>query len=198
MVVKSKSKGRKRAPSKKKAVLTKETTGQNAKIMAKEWQGMDEKMYKKELAEISEEVAYHDLSVEQVALAMWLALPSSERGTQDEFCERWKISRVTLWKWSNNPTLKRLRFDMMKAFVFHHTPDVLDNLRRAAMISPIIGNPTPAIKLWLQYLEDYRETQQLETKGHITIQFGFGQSKFMQPIDSQPAKIVPAKKNAKN
>lgn len=200
MAIESKTKGRKRTSKKKARVLNKKTEEQNSEIMATEWQGSTKKQFIEHLSELSNDAAYQDLKVEQLALAYWLALPSIKRGTQEQFCEQWGITRPTLWAWSNIPAIKQLRFDMMRAFLIHHTPDVLDNLLKTAKMSALIGNPTPAIKLWLQYLEDYRETQRVETEGHVTIQFGFDKSKFVQPVDAtlaKDAKTIPPATNAK-
>lgn len=138
---------------------------------------------------------YKDMRIEQLAFAVFLATLPADRGTQKDFSEAWGISETTLSAWKMNPKVRKLRIETMKLAYVDQTPVVLQTLFEAATKTDFNGKyNTPAMKLWLQYVEDYREKSALDVSSEgIVVQFGGGKSPFMTADD--PASQEKLKKN---
>lgn len=143
---------------------------------------------------------YKDLRIEQLAFGIFLASMPKDRGTQGDFAKAWGVSETTLSAWKMNPKIRKLRIDTMKLFYVDKTPVVIDTLYEAATKTDFNGKyNTPAMKLWLQYVEDYREKSALDVGGEgIAIHFGGGKSPFMTGDDPDSQKKLEQNKDPKN
>jgi len=129
------------------------------------------------------------LRVEKVAFAIFLALPERVRWTQGKFSKDWWISEQTLSWWKFLPEIQKIRMALMKSVLVDKTPAVMDNLFEAASMKNAFGNVNVwAVKLWLQFVEEWQESSKLDLNatGWFTINFGAGKSQFIQPTDESP------------
>ena len=131
------------------------------------------------------------MRVEKIAFAVFLALPEAVRWQQSKFSKEWWISEQTLSGWKFNTEIQRLRLLVMKSVLIEKTPAVMDNLFEAASKKNAFGSVNVgAVKLWLQFVEEWKEasTLDLNASGWFTINFGAGKSQFIQPTDEEPLK----------
>ena len=140
---------------------------------------------------------FKDIPLDRVRYAIFLVIPEAQELTKGDFAEYYKISRQTLSEWRLRDDVVSVRDYFVKAYLKSKTPKVLANLLKAASeVGAFGGANTAAIKLFLQYAEDFTEKNQtdLNVAGGLTVQFAnVGASPFIQPEDSQPAK-KPAEK----
>jgi len=124
--------------------------------------------------------AYKKLKPEQVAFVFMLLQPRDERLQVADMARQLSVEDRTLYRWQNDPVIIELRFDMMHLIFKKHTPDILENLADRAKSRDPESNAVPAVKLWLQYVEDWKETQKLESNQPV-FSFGFPPSQFIAP-----------------
>lgn len=131
------------------------------------------------------------MRVEKIAFAVFLALPEAVRWQQATFSKEWWISEQCLSGWKFNTEVQRLRLLVMKSVLIEKTPAVMDNLFEAASKKNAFGSVNVgAVKLWLQFVEEWKEasTLDLNASGWFTINFGAWKSQFIQPTDEEPMK----------
>jgi hypothetical protein len=124
-----------------------------------------------------------DMRIEEVAFSIFLAIPETDRGTQQEFAKQWGVSETTLSLWKLKPAIRKVRGQLLPSLLIDKTPKVIDSLYDAATGTDAYGKKNvPAIKLWLQYVEEFKEGVSLLGGGEgITVNFGggIGPSPFM-------------------
>lgn len=131
------------------------------------------------------------MRTEKIAFAIFLWLPEQLRWSQISFSKQWWISENSLCVWKLEPEVQTLRLQVMKAILLEKTPAVMDNLFEAASKKNSFWTVnTPAIKLWLQFIENWQESAKLDlnASGWFQINFGAWKSQFIQPTDEQPLK----------
>lgn len=131
------------------------------------------------------------MRIEKVAFAIFLWLPEAVRWTQGDFSREWGISEQALSGWKYLPEIQRIRMTVMKSVLIDRTPAVMENLFTAASKANSFGSVNVgAVKLWLQFVEEWKEasTLDLNASGWFTINFGAWKSQFIQPTDEEPLK----------
>jgi len=131
------------------------------------------------------------MRTEKIAFAIFLWLPEQLRWSQISFSKQWWISENSLCVWKLEPEVQTLRLQVMKSILLEKTPAVMDNLFEAASKKNSFWTVnTPAIKLWLQFIENWQESAKLDlnASGWFTINFGAWKSQFINPTDEQPLK----------
>ncbi len=134
--------------------------------------------------------AAEGMRFEKAIFAWLLSLPRKLRPqnlkTQKDFSKSYNISENSLSTWKKEKDFQRLRTSLMKNNFIDRTPDVIENLYRAATADPLTGkSPVPAIRLWLEFIEDWRLNQPIESEPEekVIFQFATTRSPFINPED---------------
>lgn len=130
---------------------------------------------------VSKSPLYNELKIEQVAVAMFMALPMDERGTFEKLALDWPgVSIVALRQYRLDPNVSKLRFMLMKHILKEKTSEVFDSIYRAATTKDDFGKwNVSAMKLWMQIVEDYSEHLKVDPGEGIMVSFSVGKSPFM-------------------
>lgn len=172
-----------------------------AKKIKKDWQTASQSQSSENTEEADiikghlEAIGKHPLAkgmrVEKIAFSIFLALPENLRGKQGDFSKQWGISENALSIWKAEPEVQKLRLVLMKRILIDRTPAVIENLFNAASTKNAFGNiNTAAVKLWLQFVEEWEEASKvnLNATWQIVVNFGFWKSQFIQPEDEKEKK----------
>lgn len=176
-------------PSKKKKkpeLKVKDSNSAKQSQLQKEDGGDD--IIKGHLEAIGKHPLAKGMRVEKIAFAVFLALPEAIRGDQRKFSKDWKISENSLSIWKTESEVQKLRLVLMKKILIDKTPAVLDNLFEAASKKNSFWSiNTAAVKLWLQFVEEWEEASKvnLHAEGWFTINFWPWKSDFINPEDEE-------------
>lgn len=173
-----------KAKAKKKAKSKKKVTKADKQKMANARKKTVEKFIQKALSLIENNDAYADLTNEQISFAIWWGQIESDRGTHRAFADSIGVTETTLYNWKHNTTIRELRTELIKFMIHEWLPEVLMNLKDAATTSIKVANPVPAASLFLKYVENFRESMDIDLDHH-EYRFGFGKSPFIQPEDEK-------------
>jgi transcriptional regulator with XRE-family HTH domain len=139
---------------------------------------------------------YKDMETEKVAYAFYMLQPKGQRPTQEQMARVLGRDPATLWRWRHDQDFIDFRYDLMLVVFREQTPDILANIAEAAQTSVAVANPVPAAKLWLQVIEQFKETHKVETDKPVAV-FGFPASQFMKPEEEQKPRESVAEKHGK-
>ncbi len=116
-----------------------------------------------------------DLSVEQVAFALFWALPECQRQRQKDFSYMWDVSERTLSQWKHHPKIQKLRNKFMQNVLVEKTPLVLEALFQATQrLHKVTGLvDVKAIRLWLEYVEGWNPKQEANANNNSGVQVVF-------------------------
>lgn len=135
---------------------------------------------------------FKETPIDRVRYGVFLAIPEAQEVNKGDFAKHYKVHPATLSEWRLRDDVLAVRDYIMKAYLRSKTPKVLKNLFAAASEQNVFGGAnTAAIKLFLQYAEDFTEKSQtdLNVAGGLTVQFAnVAASPFIQPEDSKPVK----------
>lgn len=106
---------------------------------------------------------FSDVQENKIAFAAYCSLPDISRViTQGQFAERYKVDESTLSRWKLTESFKRIRDYIMLKHFQSKTPLVLQNLFEGATSTSFGAVNDKAIKLFLQYVEKWSETQNVD------------------------------------
>lgn len=172
----------------KKKIVKKKKPPQTASQSQPKKEDAEANIIKAHLDSIGKHPLAKWMRVERIAFAIFLALPESLRGDQRTFSKQWWISENSLSVWKAEPEIQKLRLLLMKRILIDKTPDVIENLFKAASKTNSFWSVnTAAIKLWLQFVEEWEEASKvnLQASGGFTVNFWFKKSVFIQPEDEK-------------
>lgn len=132
---------------------------------------------------------FEDMKVEKIAFAIFLSFPKKERGIMADFTKEWGISEVSLWRWKKDLRVHKIKMMFMATNLSEGTEDALAALRHNLTTRNLVNGlyDVPSVKLWLQFVENWKEAQQLEVEesGNINVIFNTAPSHFIQPKDKK-------------
>lgn len=173
---------------KKKVPELKVKDSNSAKQSQLEKKNGDDNIIKAHLETIGKHPLAKGMRVEKIAFCIFLSLPEAVRGDQRQFSKEWSISENSLSIWKTEPEVQKLRLVLMKRLLIDKTPAVIENLFNAASTKNAFWNVnTAAVKLWLQFVEEWEEASKvnLNATGWFTVNFWPWKSDFINPEDEQ-------------
>lgn len=107
-----------------------------------------------------------DLTHDQLLWAYISSLPKKIRPNQAQFARYMGYSVRTLIRWSYRDDFRKVKSKFLLEILKEKTPLVLQNLLDGASLPNNMGTVNvPAIKLWLQYIEDFKEGVDVTSQG---------------------------------
>jgi hypothetical protein len=103
-------------------------------------------------------------NTEREEFALWLARPTKDRHvdgkkipSEQDFADHYKMHRTTLTKWKKDPKFNTKVHEYRMALMGSRTGDVLNNMVEQASTT----DNAAMIKLCLEYMNEYRPTQEI-------------------------------------
>lgn len=126
---------------------------------------------------------FKDITLDRIRYGVFLAIPECQEVKKKEFWLHYKVNAGTLSVRRFEDDVQSVRDYILKAYFKSKTPKVIQNLYEAASDKGIFWVSTAAIKLFLQYIEEFSEknSTDLNLSGGVTVQFWVGQSPFINP-----------------
>lgn len=126
---------------------------------------------------------FKDIRFDRICFGVFLAIPECQDLKKVDFARFYKVDPGTLSDRRLRDDVQSVRDYILKAYFKSKTPKVIQNLYEAASDKGVFWVSTAAIKLFLQYIEEFSEknSTDLNLSGGVTVQFWVGQSPFINP-----------------
>lgn len=124
----------------------------------------------------------------KIAWVVFENLPECEAITTVSFSIEYKISIQSLHRWRVDDEFEEVRKYFIRRFLVQDTSKVLANLAKGAQFSWPFWPNIAAVKLFLQYAEEWSERMELDhdVKGGFSVNFGAAASPFTQGAAEVP------------
>lgn len=178
-----------KSTTKPPAVLSDKKTAQEKKQERQKAKDEAQKLYWLEIVREWADTLQNRFSsvrYEKIAYVVWQNIPECSIITQEEWLKNFPnsdgklIARSTVMKWRVDDDFEEVRKYFVRRYLVQDTSKVLANLAKGAQFSWPFWPNIAAVKLFLQYAEEWSEQLKLDhdVKGGFSVNFGAAASPF--------------------